>query len=49
MSGKRKYKTYSKEFKDDAVLLVIEHGYSVAKAAEAIGNLTAKKRTLIHL
>ncbi len=37
MSEKRKYKSYSKEFKEDAVLLVLEHGYSVAKAAEAVG------------
>lgn len=37
MLEKRKYKSYSKEFKEDAVLLIIEHGYSVAKAAEAVG------------
>lgn len=37
MLEKRKNKSYSQEFKDDAVLLVLEHGYSVAKAAEAVG------------
>lgn len=37
MLEKRKNKSYSQAFKDDAVLLVLEHGYSVAKAAQAVG------------
>lgn len=37
MSQKRQYKTYSKEFKEEAVALVIDQGYSVAEAAEAVG------------
>ena len=37
MLEKRKNKSYSQAFNDDAVLLVIEHGYSVTKAAEAVG------------
>lgn len=37
MLEKRKNNSYSQEFKDDAVLLVLEHGYSVAKAADAVG------------
>jgi len=34
---KRNYKTYSKIFKEEAVALVTEQGYSVAQAAESIG------------
>jgi transposase len=30
MSQKRGYKQYSKEFKDEAVALVLEQGYSVS-------------------
>lgn len=37
MNQKRKYKTYSKEFKEEAVALVTEQGYSVAEAAESVG------------
>ena len=40
MNQKRKYKTYSKEFKEEAVSLVNDQGYSVneaAEAAEAVG------------
>lgn len=37
MLEKSKYKPYSQEFKDDAVLLVLDHGYGVSKAAEAVG------------
>ncbi|MFY9180084.1 MAG: transposase [Venatoribacter sp.] len=37
MNQKRKYKTYSKEFKEEAIALVIEQGYSVAEAAESVG------------
>ncbi len=35
----RKYKTYSKEFKEEAVSLVTDQGYSVAEAAEAVGQV----------
>jgi|SRR5690554_821158 len=37
MNQKRKYKTYSKEFKEKAVSLVTDQGYSVVEAAEAVG------------
>jgi transposase len=37
MSQKRAYKQYTKEFKEEAVALVNEQGYSVAKAAESLG------------
>lgn len=37
MAKKRAYKRYSKEFKEEAVALVTEQGYSVAKAAESLG------------
>ena len=37
MNQKRKYKTYSKEFKEEAVSLVNDQGYSVNEAAEAVG------------
>lgn len=37
MKQKRKYKTYLKEFKEEAVALVTEQGYSVAEAAESVG------------
>ena len=37
MSQKRTYKQYSKEYKEEAVALVIEQGYSVPKAAESLG------------
>ena len=37
MSTKQPRKSYSKAFKEEAVALVTEHGYSVAKAAEAVG------------
>jgi len=39
MNQKRKYKTYSKEFKEEAVSLVTDQGYSVAEAAEAVGQV----------
>jgi transposase len=34
---KRKVKTYTKEFKEEAVALVTEQGYSVAEAAKSLG------------
>ena len=37
MSQKRTQKQYPKEFKEEAVSLVLEQGYSVAKAAESVG------------
>lgn len=37
MQEKRKHKSYSREFKEEAVALVTEQGYSVANAAEAVG------------
>ena len=37
MSQKRAYKQYSKEFKEEAVALVREQGYSVPEAAESLG------------
>jgi len=40
MTEKRAYKRYPKEFKEEAVALVREQGYSVAQAAEAVGVTT---------
>ena len=40
MTQKRSYKQYPKEFKEEAVTLVIEQGYSVPKAAEVLGVVT---------
>jgi len=40
MSKKRTYKTYTKEFKEEAVALVLEQGYSVPEAASALGIAT---------
>jgi len=37
MSQKRTYKRYPKEFKEEVVALVLDQGYSVAKAAESVG------------
>jgi len=37
MSQKRTYKQYSKEFKEEAVALVREQGYSVPEAARSLG------------
>lgn len=37
MSQKRTYKRYPKEFKEEVVSLVLDQGYSVAKAAESVG------------
>jgi transposase len=36
MSEKRIHKSYSKEFKEEAVALITEQGYSVAQAASAV-------------
>jgi transposase len=37
MSQKKTYKQYSKEFKEEAVALVKEQGYSVPAAAQSLG------------
>jgi transposase len=37
MTQKRSYKQYPKEFKEEAVALVTEQGYTVPRAAEALG------------
>jgi transposase len=37
MGKKRNYKTYSKEFKEEAVALVHEQDYSVPEAAKSLG------------
>ncbi len=36
MNKKRQYKTYPKVFKEEAVALVLEQGYSVPEAAESL-------------
>jgi transposase len=37
LGHKRAYKLYSKEYKDEAVALVREQGYSVPEAAKSLG------------
>ena len=37
MNQKRQYKTYTKAFKEEAVALVIDQGYTVPEAAESLG------------
>lgn len=37
MSQKRSYKQYPKEFKEEAVALVLDQGYSVPEAAKSLG------------
>jgi len=37
MSKKRQYKQYSKEYKEEAVALVREQGYSAPEAAKSLG------------
>jgi len=37
MSQKRQYKQYTKEFKEEAVALITEQGYSVPEAAKSLG------------
>ncbi|MDT8281371.1 MAG: transposase [Gammaproteobacteria bacterium] len=37
MSQKRTYKQYSNEFKEEAVAVVREQGYSVPEAARSVG------------
>lgn len=40
MTQKRSYKQYPKEFKEQAVGLVVEQGYSVSEAAKSLGITT---------
>lgn len=40
MTQKRSYKQYPKEFKEEAVGLVLEQGYSVSEAAKSLGVTT---------
>ena len=37
MSEKRGYKHYPKEFREEAVALITEQGYSAQKAADSLG------------
>ncbi|MBD1578032.1 transposase, partial [Vibrio sp. S11_S32] len=37
MNTKRQYRTYTKEFKEEAIGLITEQRYSVAQAADALG------------
>ncbi|MBD1577875.1 transposase, partial [Vibrio sp. S11_S32] len=37
MNTKRQYRTYTKEFKEEAIGFITEQGYSVAQAADALG------------
>ena len=37
MNQKKTYRSYPKSFKEEAVSLITEQGYSVAKAAESLG------------
>jgi len=37
MGNKRTYKQYSKEYKEEAVALIQEQGYSVPEAAKSLG------------
>ena len=40
MGQKRSYKQYPKEFKQEAVALVVDQGYSVPEAAKSLGIAT---------
>ena len=40
MGQKRSYKQYPQEFKDEAVALVKEQGYSIPEAARSLGIVT---------
>ncbi len=37
MNTKRQYRSYTKEFKEEAIGLISEQGYSVSQAAKALG------------
>ncbi len=45
MTQKRSYKQYPKEFKEEAVNLVLEQGYTVSEAAKSVGVTT----TLLYM
>ena len=40
MGEKRSYKSYTKEFKEEAVALVLDQGYAVLQAAKSLGIAT---------
>lgn len=40
MTAKRKNKTYTSEFKEEAVALILDQGYSVSDAATSLGVAT---------
>ncbi|MFT6097749.1 MAG: transposase [Arenicella sp.] len=44
MNQKRVYKNYSKEFKEEAVVLITEQGYTAAEAANKDGTLSDDER-----
>ncbi len=41
MTARRSYKNYPKEFKEEAVALVLDQGYSVPEAAKSLGITTS--------
>ncbi|GAA0441224.1 hypothetical protein CF133_00815 [Aeromonas salmonicida] len=41
MSLKKSHKSYPQTFKDEAVLMVLEQGYSIAEAAKSLGISTS--------
>ena len=47
MIQKRSYKQYPKEFKEEAVALVTEQGYTVPKAAEALNPCVATRQAIV--
>ena len=51
MNQKRVYKSYPKEFKEEAVALVTDQGYTVVEAANSLGiraNFTIGRLKLKH-
>jgi transposase-like protein len=52
MNQKRVYKSYPKEFKEEAVALVTDQGYTVVEAAKSLGiratNFTIGRLKLKH-
>ncbi|MCL1127077.1 transposase [Shewanella surugensis] len=47
MNTKRQYRSYTKEFKEEALGLITEQGYSIQQAVDAI--LTLKLSLATHL
>ena len=37
MNTKRQYRSYTKEFKEEALALITEQGYSIQQAADSLG------------